>query len=100
MIKSTTEATATAAATEAQAQAVIVDAEATAAAITAESAAAKVDATPSNGDIPLIAVNGTPFMTPVVTSTNRRFVAPRMSHAFSHGISLTYVQTEEVDEEE
>ena len=99
MIKSTTEATATAAATEAQAQAVIVDAEATAA-VTAESAAANVVVTPSNGDIPLIAVNGTPFMTPVVTSTNRRFVAPRMSHAFSHGISLTYVQTEEVDEEE
>ena len=46
----------------------------------------------ANGDIPLIAVNGTPFMTPVVTPTNSQFVAPRMNQTVSHDISLTDIQ--------
>ena len=44
--------------------------------------------TPTNGGIPLIAVNATPFMTPVVTPTNGHFAAPRrMNHVMPRDIS-------------
>lgn len=50
----------------------------------AAAVAGKDDSPPANGSTPLIAVNASPFLTPMPTPKNNRFVTPRMIHAMSH----------------